>query len=360
VRMDRNQVVVAWSGLPWYAARLLHAGYNKIGRIPTVLGTLPEVPMKGMEDTLGAPILWLRPERRYTWRELNLPVPGLFVHTAWNIPAFLSLARAVHREGGAVVGMIDNNYKGSLRQFLGAVAYRSWLREHFAAVWVPGRSGRRFMRLLGMPHERIHEGLYGADPTVFTPGPPVSQRTKEILFVGQLIERKGVRELLRAFRTSGLAEKGWKLRIVGSGPLRTALEGHVDVIAEEFQPEATVAARMRAAQIFVLPSHEEHWGMVLAEAGLSGCVLVASDRVGATEDLVRHRPQHSFRAGAPDELRAALLRLAACAPDELDALGGSAHDAAAQFGPARWALVFQQLTEKYLTRAGTSRISASS
>lgn len=345
---DSNSVAVAWSGLPWYAARLIRAGIASVDVRVSILGTRPEVPMKGMENVLGRPILWLNPERSYTWHELNLPVPQLFIHTAWNIPAFLSLAKVVRSSGGTVVCMIDNNFKGSTRQYLGAIVYRAWLRTQYDAVWVPGASGRQLLKFLGMPTDRIQEGLYGADATVFLPGPPVSHRAKEILFVGQLIERKGVRELLAAFRESCLAEQDWVLRLIGTGPLRPTLEGVSGVVVEDFQPEAEVALRMRGVRIFVLPSHEEHWGMVLAEAGLSGCVLLASNEVGAAHDMIGEESCR-FTAGDTAELSRLLVRMAELTPEQMDKLGRTNIDRASRFGPHRWASGLSDLVARFAT-----------
>ena len=47
-----------------------------------------------------------------------------------------------------------------------------------------------------------------------------------------------------------------------------------------------LAKDYQSAKCFVLPSFEEHWGLVVHEAALSGCVLLLSDRVGAAKDFL--------------------------------------------------------------------------
>jgi len=331
------KLAVAWSGLPWYAARLIRRGLERVGADAEVLGTRPKVPMSGMEQILGRPICWLEKHRLYRWQDLNLPVPDLFIHTGWNIPCFNSLAEEVRAHDGKVVGMIDNNYQGTLRQYVGALVFRLSLRRRFWQVWVPGRAGRKLLRFLGMPGDLIREGLYGADPALLHLGPPLEEREMEMLFVGQLIPRKGIATLLEAFAAGGFAARGWTLRIIGEGPERSSAEGRPGVQLQGFLPEAEVAAAMRHARVLILPSHEEHWGMVLAEAALAGCALVSSHAVGAAADLIDERNGLVFVAGEARQLGAALEAFAAWPPDRLREARAASRSLGEEFGPEKWA-----------------------
>jgi glycosyltransferase involved in cell wall biosynthesis len=243
--------------------------------------------------------------------------------------------------------MIDNNFKGTPRQYAGALIFRLFIRRRFSAVWVPGSSGRRLLQFLGMPGDLIREGVYGADPKIFYLGPPIYQRPKEIVYVGQLIPRKGVAALVEAFRRVGLAEQGWILRIIGDGPMRGLLTNHHGVRVEGFHVESEVAAAMRNARLFVLPSYEEHWGVVLAEAALSGCVLAASRSVGAASDLINEANGLLFAAGNVGQIRSALEDFTSWPQGRQRLAQGTSRKLGENFGPDRWSTEFGSIIGQF-------------
>ncbi len=143
---------------------------------------------------------------------------------------------------------------------------------------------------LGYPEARIEVLPDGIDLDRFTPGPP--EREALLLFVGSLIQRKGVDILLLAMSAVRAEHPQVHLAVVGDGPERAALErqsheigltGSVDFIGPQSQHD--IALWMQRARLFVLPSREEALGIVLLEALASGTPCVAS-RVGGVPDIV--------------------------------------------------------------------------
>ena len=118
------------------------------------------------------------------------------------------------------------------------------------------------------------------------PHPPAAGETLRYLFVGRLIERKGIDVLLEAFRRVD----GGELAIVGDGPLREAVEaaasqdprirllGHRDGEA--------LADAYRDAHVLMVPSLYEPWGLVVHEGLAHGLPVIATDEVGASDDLI--------------------------------------------------------------------------
>lgn len=114
-----------------------------------------------------------------------------------------------------------------------------------------------------------------------------------VLFVGQLVEGKGARYLLKAMASidRGLLSR-ITLVIVGGGPDRSMLQrmsqelglgGHVRF--EGRMPPAEVLKWYRAADMFVLPSLSEGRPTVINEAMACGCAIVASDISGIPEQV---------------------------------------------------------------------------
>jgi len=256
--------------------------------------------------------------------------------TGWAFPFCNALAADAKRAARPVICMADNRWRGNFRQFLGAMRFRAGLRQRYDGFLVPGRAATDLMHYFGVPDDRLWQGLYGADPAIFGEGPPVGDRPREIVYVGQMVHRKGVDVLLEAFRRSGIADRDWLLRTVGNGPLDGAARATPGCIHHPFLSTPRVANLLRAAAICVLPSRDDNWGVALHEGALAGAVIVASDAVGAAQDLIPEGSERVVKAADPAALSRVFQRLAAAEVAELEQ---HAHDGLARanaFGPARF------------------------
>lgn len=113
---------------------------------------------------------------------------------------------------------------------------------------------------------------------------------KMILFVGQMIQRKGIDILLHAAKEFP-DEVG--VYILGGDPpddylsLRTELRlKHVYFVG--FKGKTELADYFRAADVFVLPTREDIWGLVINEAMSFGLPIVSTDRCVAALELVEN------------------------------------------------------------------------
>jgi glycosyltransferase involved in cell wall biosynthesis len=129
-----------------------------------------------------------------------------------------------------------------------------------------------------------------------------------VLYCGQFIERKGLRYLVEAFELIKARHPDTALAFVGYGPLQSELQATVarrrlaDVHflgAMELEDTARVYA---VSDVFVLPSLEETWGLVVNEAMACGLPVVVTDCVGSSVDLVRNG-ENGFVVPAGDAVR---------------------------------------------------------
>ncbi len=118
-------------------------------------------------------------------------------------------------------------------------------------------------------------------------------RRQVVLGVGRLVDAKGFDLLIRAFALSELGTKGWRLVILGEGPMRAALEnlcrvldvaGYVDLPGETTDP----AEQMSTCAIFALSSRYEGFPNVLLEAMACGAAPVAFDCLSGPRDVIEH------------------------------------------------------------------------
>lgn len=317
-------ICIAWNELPQYGARCIGAFVASTDDEVVVVATRPRVPIKGMEDACKCRIVWIGTEDQRTLGEIVGCNPHVLVVSGWGTGVFNRFRDEVHARGDKVIAMCDNNWMGwSIREFLKAIRFRLKLRDKYHGFFVPGKSGIKLLKAYGVKESRIATGLYSADASLFTNGRPLAERPKTIIYVGQFIERKNVRRLIQAFQS--LDSPDWKLEMYGAGPLHDEIEclskngsaqqGKIAVYPF-VQPEQ-LAKRYQSARIFILPSLSEHWGLVVHEAALSGCVLLVGNHTGATEDLLGLKNGFTFDPYSIDSISGVMDKAMSLSDEEL-------------------------------------------
>jgi glycosyltransferase involved in cell wall biosynthesis len=135
-----------------------------------------------------------------------------------------------------------------------------------------------------------------------------------VLFCAKLQPWKRPGDLLEAFVAAGIP--GAVLVFAGDGPLRQSLyQRALDLrIADHirflgFVNQSALPAVYTAADLMVLPSEYEPFGVVVNEASCCGCPVAASDRVGAAADLIAPvNPDFIFPCGDVPALTGLLQR----------------------------------------------------
>lgn len=151
----------------------------------------------------------------------------------------------------------------------------------------------------GMPREKLHVVGNFVEPD---PG-PATEAGLGVLYVGRLVEEKGVRTLLRAAPHFDMP-----LTVIGDGPLRPEVEAAgPSVRYRGEQPRSAVLDAMRRAAVVVVPSEwHEMFPLTILEAFASGRPVVASGH-GAMREMVQDgRTGRLFAVGEPAALAAAV------------------------------------------------------
>lgn len=133
-----------------------------------------------------------------------------------------------------------------------------------------------------------------------------------ILFCGQIIARKGFDLLLKSF--AKLIEEGFNttLTVVGREAEFHEFMAEIPERAQEkviyagFQAPEVLPKFYQEADIFVLPSRYDGWGVVVNQAVGAGLPIICSDAVGSAADLVDGNGM-IFEAGNQEALYEALL-----------------------------------------------------
>jgi glycosyltransferase involved in cell wall biosynthesis len=116
-----------------------------------------------------------------------------------------------------------------------------------------------------------------------------------ILFASKLQQRKHADHLLEAyshFIADKMPQERPYLVVVGDGEQRAQLEAQAqqlrleDVRFAGFRNQSELPRFFQLADVFVLPSRHEPWGLIVNEAMASGCPVIVSTDVGCHEDLI--------------------------------------------------------------------------
>jgi len=168
-----------------------------------------------------------------------------------------------------------------------------------------GSNNQQFYRHYGISEQRLFWAPYTVDnesfqleaadlsarKSILKTSFGIDPRVPVVLFCARFVPQKDPFTLLRAFAMVR-RETLCSLLFVGDGPLRSALElmvssdGIPDVHFAGFLNRSEISQAYAVADIFVLPSATEPWGLVVNEAMNFSLPIIVSDRVGSAADLV--------------------------------------------------------------------------
>ena len=272
----------------------------------------------------------------------------------WSMPTSLAAAWTCRRRGIPYVVFSETNDLSPRAAWLRAIK-RIVLRPVIggASAWLAtGSASARFLERHGAAPAGIHR--FANTPDVDALSAAIDARRVDraatraalgvpddaplAVFVGRLIGVKGVATLVDAqARVEAAGSPLWTV-VVGDGAegdslRRRAREHSIRrmVFAGARRP-LELPAIWAAADLFVLPSLHEPWGVVVNEAMAAGLPVVLSDRVGAAPDLlVEGETGRGFCAGDADALAAALIDLASSA-ESRERMGAEARRRVAGWG----------------------------
>jgi glycosyltransferase involved in cell wall biosynthesis len=139
----------------------------------------------------------------------------------------------------------------------------------------------------GLHPDRISVIPYGVDLEQFSPRPGVSRNGFRVLFVGRLSVLKGVHYLVAAMRQANI--RAGSLTLVGSVLPETEhlLAGTQDIDLDVHGPVARAALPdfFSQADVMVLPSLSDGFGLVIGQALACGCPVIATESTGGRDIL---------------------------------------------------------------------------
>ncbi len=218
--------------------------------------------------------------------------------------------------------------------------YRRKMLRWVDAMACNGSMSKDYAQWLGMPCGRITLGHMVADTSGLeraSQAVKADQRRKlrrrwgdpEVVFlsVGQLVLRKGFRELLLGWEQfeKSMSRKA-SLIVVGDGPERSQLLAQVQsaglrsVFFEGAVDYDEIAPYYRAADAFIIPTLEDNWSLVVPEAMACGLPILCSKYNGCWPELVQEGNGWVFDPLDRQDILRVLVSCAESAP-QLERMG---------------------------------------
>ena len=277
------------------------------------------------------------------WETLCKFVPDALLVTSWYVPTYRKICRLF--SGRCVrICCMDNQWLGTLRQFIGITVASRYIRPLYEGAFVPGKRQRSFARMLGFTDAEIFEGLYSCDHPRYEE--VYHKRTasyqapgSKFLFVGRLIKEKGIRLLADAYQQyRSQVPDPWPLMIAGEGPLRSLLAEVEGVRFLGFVQPYQLPSVFSQAGCVILPSAFEPWGVVVHEATSAGLAVICTARCGSSAHLVRDGKNGFILDDLdPAALAQLLKRYSMLSDAERMKLGEESIALSQEFTPTKWA-----------------------
>lgn len=242
------------------------------------------------------------------------------IHAHWLLPQGLVACIAARGRTPVVCTSHGGDLFG-LRDMLSR-CLKAWTLKQCSAVTVVSQSMVEVVSQLS-PKTTVEVIPMGTDLSgLFTPPhASVVREDNHIIFVGRLVEKKGIRYLLEAFARLRNLHSDLKLTVIGDGPLEGEIQRMVSALGIEKAtfllgslPHNELPRFYRRATFAVFPfvvargGDQEGFGLVVVEAMGCGCPVIASDLPAIHHSITPEVTGILVPAGNVDALADAIQR----------------------------------------------------
>ncbi len=280
--------------------------------------------------------------------------PDFVFCSGWADKGYLKAARHLKKRIPVVL-TLDNPWLGTAKQRIASMLGKFYLPGIFTHCWVPGEPNAVYARKLGFKGKRLRTGMYSADTELFSAYEEAIRATKagsfphRFIYVGRYTALKGIRELWTAFAGLTDEERGdWELWCLGKGELESEFPQHPAVRNVGFVQPDQLKPWLEQCGVFILPTHYEHWGVVVHEFAAAGFPLVCSTTTSAATFFL-HEGKNGFFTQPQDtaSVREAILKVIRSSDDTLKKMGQESIREAQKITPLTWSqTIWDIMTER--------------
>lgn len=227
--------------------------------------------------------------------------PFDLIHAHWLIPqgGIAVLGRLLTRQP---IPLVCTSHGGDLYALRSPPLQwlKRWVINRSQVITVVSSAMRTHLLAQGVAADKVQVISMGVDlQQRFLDDPTLVRHPDELLFVGRLVEKKGLGVLLEALAQLATTHPTIRLQVVGAGPLQATLHHQAETLGISHRmtftgmvAQAQLPQYYQQATLFVAPfliassGDQEGLGLVMVEALGCGCPVIASD-LPAVRDVLR-------------------------------------------------------------------------
>lgn len=250
--------------------------------------------------------------------------PDKIVVFGWSYKSHLKVLRTFH-------GKVPIYFRGDshlLNEGLGIKKvirriFLRWIYSHVDIAISVGTQNREYYKAMGLKDSQILFAPHAIDEDRFLntsidnnlaqhwlASIGIPENHTVFIYIGKFEYRKNLETLIKA--KLQLKNELCTLLLVGSGPdedkLKELAIADKHIHFHGFVNQASIASMYKLADVFVLPSISETWGLGVNEAMNCGLSILASDKVGCAVDLISDNG-YIFKTGDEIDLADKMLTL---------------------------------------------------
>jgi glycosyltransferase involved in cell wall biosynthesis len=236
---------------------------------------------------------------------------------------------------------------------------------------VPGKSAHEYLRAHNIDERIIFTAPNAVDNDLFAAAAAAirqnaSLRRRELdlpsryfLFAGRLVREKGVFDLLAAYaKLNETLRQQVGLVLVGDGASRRQLEEQASRISPGvirfagFVHREQLPTYYALAEMLILPTYTDPWGLVVNEAMACGLPVIVSDVAGCAVDLVTEDWNGKIVPARDVATLAAAVRMMAEDPERRALMALNSSRRILSYSPKLWSAGILEMVQKVGTRRG--------
>ncbi|HXB41752.1 MAG TPA: glycosyltransferase [Bacteroidia bacterium] len=237
----------------------------------------------------------------------------------------------------------DNQWTGSLKQRLGIVYFKVFIKPYIRFAFVPGKKQHLFAKKLGFDESEISEGIYCCEYNLFCNYYDKHKKEKEMnfpkrfLYVGRYAKEKAVEDLWNTFiEWQNEQPNEWELWCLGKGDIEPVTHSKIKHFG--FLQSHEMDSIIKDTGVFILPSTFEPWGVVIHEYSTAGFPLLSADKVGAAGLFIEQGLNgFLFETGNNKQLKEKMNKFSTLNQKELNDMALYSTKMAAKITPVLWA-----------------------